>query len=127
MPGLLTVVTSPVAEHGLSGAQLPGAAAGVFSSCGCQAPEHRLSSWGARALLHLLGPGIKSVPPAFAWRILYRGATREAGFQLFEIRNKCIFRLKKKSFNKEYYYLHFCAKIVIKYNFYIFFKEDGPM
>lgn len=88
MPGLLAVVASPGAEHGLSGAQLPGAAASVFSSCGCQAPEHRLSSWGARALLHLLGPGIKSVPLAFAWWILYCGATREAGFQLFKIRNK---------------------------------------
>ena len=49
MLGLLTVVASPVAERGLSGAQLSVVAGGVFSSCGSQAPEHRLSSWGARA------------------------------------------------------------------------------
>ena len=42
--GLLIVVASPVAGHGLQGMRASGAAGCGLSSCGSRALEHRLSS-----------------------------------------------------------------------------------
>ena len=47
--GLLIVVASLVAEHGLKGSQASIAAACWLSSCGSQALEHRLKRCGAQA------------------------------------------------------------------------------
>ena len=65
--GLLTVVVSLVAEHGLQARQL--------SSCGTRALDRGLSSCGARAQLlrgmwDLPGPGLKPVSLALAGRLL---------------------------------------------------------
>ena len=66
--GLLIVVASLVAAHGLS-------------SCGSWALECRLSSCGARALLpgiwDLPGPGIEPVSPALAGGFLTTGPTEK--------------------------------------------------
>ena len=56
MPGPLTVVASPVSEHGLQSAGSVAVAYGL-NSCGSQAPERRLSSCSAQAQL-LLACGI---------------------------------------------------------------------
>ena len=47
--GLLIAVASLVAEHGALGARGSVVVAHGLSSCGSQALERRLSSWGARA------------------------------------------------------------------------------
>ena len=47
--GLLIMVASLVAEHGLKGSQASVAAACGLSSCGSQALEHRLNSCGTQA------------------------------------------------------------------------------
>ena len=46
---LLIAVASSVVEHRLQGAQASVAAARGLSSCGSQALEHRLNSYGVRA------------------------------------------------------------------------------
>ena len=87
VPGLLTAVASPVAEHRLWGMWVSAVAARGLCSCGSQALEHRLSGCGAEALLlcnmwDLPSPGIQPYSPT-GRQILHHRTTREALFLLF--------------------------------------------
>ena len=87
VPGLLTAVASPVAEHRLWGVWASAVAARGLCSCGSQALEHRLSGSGAEALLlcnmwDLPSPGIQPYSPT-GRQILHHRTTREALFLLF--------------------------------------------
>ena len=91
MLGLLTVVASPVAERGLSGAQLSVVAGGVFSSCGSQAPEHRLRSCSAWAQLHVGSSRTRggSHVSCTGTRIPHSSATRETQGCYFSFSPHC--------------------------------------
>ena len=77
---LLTAATSLVVEHRLHRRG--------FSGCGCRAPEHRLSGWGAGALVplgvwDLPGSGIEPIFPTLAGEFFTTEPSGKPRYNLF--------------------------------------------
>ena len=84
VPSLLIEVASPVAEHGLWGAQTSVTAMRGLSSCGSRALEHASFScritgaYFPHGMWNLPRPGIEPMSPALAGAFLNPWTTREA-------------------------------------------------
>ena len=105
--GLLIVVASLIAEHGLQERRLQQLWCTGFSSCGSWALERRLSSCGARAQLlrgmwDLPTPGLEPVSPALAGGIL---TTAPPGKSSLYTLNSIFHGANVLSFNKVLFFL----------------------